>query len=158
MRLGLIADTHGKLRPAVHEVFARVDRILHAGDIGGGEILEELELLAPVTAVYGNVDGGIMRRRLPQVAEIDLDGFRFVVTHGDQFGSPEPEGLKAAFPHADVIVFGHTHRALIRDLPDFSVAINPGSAGPRRFDVVPSVAIVETEPGIPPRARIVPVS
>lgn len=158
MRLGLIADTHGKLRPAVHEVFARVDRILHAGDIGGGEILDELEMLAPVTAVYGNVDSGIMRRRLPQVAEIELDGFRFVVTHGDQFGSPGPEVLKAAFPGADVIVFGHTHRALIHDLPDFSVVINPGAAGPRRFDAAPSVAILETEPGIPPRARIVPVS
>jgi uncharacterized protein len=158
MRLGLIADTHGKLRPAVHEVFAAVDHILHAGDIGAGATLEELELLAPVTAVYGNVDTGIMRRRLPQVAEIELDGFRFVVTHGDQFGSPEPEELKAAFPRADVIVFGHTHQALIRDLPDFSLVINPGSAGPRRFDSVPSVAIMETEPGIPPRARIVPLS
>jgi len=155
MRLGLIADTHGKLRPAVHDVFAKVDRILHAGDVGAGDILDELELLAPVTAVYGNVDSGVMRRRVPQVAELELDGFRFVVTHGDQFGSPAPEGLKAAFPRADVIVFGHTHRALIRDLPDFTVVINPGSAGPRRLDLVPSVAIMETEPGIPPRARIV---
>ena len=158
MRLGLIADTHGKLRPAVHEVFAQVDRILHAGDIGAAEILDELEMLAPVTAVYGNVDPALMRRRLPQVAEIELDGFRFVVTHGDQFGSPEPDGLKAAFPAADVIVFGHTHQALIRDLPDFTVVVNPGSAGPRRFDLAPSVAIMELEPGIPPRARIVPLS
>ena len=158
MRLGLIADTHGKIRPAVHDVFARVDRIVHAGDVGGSEILEELEMLAPVTAVYGNVDGGLLRRRLPQVAEISVDGFTVVVTHGDQFGSPEPERLKAEFPLADVIVFGHTHVALIRDLPDFTVVINPGSAGPRRFDLAPSVAIVETEPGIPPRARIVPLS
>jgi hypothetical protein len=158
MRLGLIADTHGKLRPAVHDVFARVDRILHAGDIGGGEILDELEMLAPVTAVYGNVDSALMRRRLPQVAEVEVDGFAVVVTHGDQLGSPEPDGLKAAFPHADVIVFGHTHRALIRDLPDFTVVVNPGSAGPRRFDLAPSVAIMETEPGIPPRVRIVPLS
>jgi hypothetical protein len=158
MRLGLIADTHGKFRPAVHDVFGGVDRILHAGDIGAAEILDELEMLAPVTAVYGNVDSAIMRRRLPQVAEIELDGFRFVVTHGDQFGSPEPEKLKAAFPDADVIVFGHTHQPLIRDLPDFTVVINPGAAGPRRFDLAPSVAIMELEPGIPPRARIVPLS
>jgi uncharacterized protein len=158
MRLGLIADTHGKLRPKVRDVFAKVDRILHAGDIGGGEVLDELELLAPVTAVYGNVDAVVWRHRLPQVAEIELDGFRFVVTHGDQFGSPQPELLKAEFPQADVIVFGHTHQAVIRDLPDFTVVVNPGAAGPRRFDLVPSVAIMETEPGIPPRARIVPVS
>ena len=158
MRLGLIADTHGNLRPAVHDLFAGVDRILHAGDIGGSEILDELELLAPVTAVYGNVDDGVLRRRLPKVAEIELDGFRFVVTHGDQFSSPEPERLQAAFPHADVIVFGHTHETLIRDLPDFTVVINPGSAGPGRLDLRPSVAIMETEPGIPPRTRIVHLS
>ena len=157
MRLGLIADTHGKVRPEVHDAFARVDHILHAGDIGAAEVLEELELLAPVTAVTGNVDSGVMRRRLPRVAEIELDGFRVVVTHGDQLGSPAPEGLKAAFPRADVIVFGHTHRALIQNLPDFTVVINPGSAGPRRFGLAPSVAIMETEPGIPPRARIVPL-
>jgi len=158
MRLGLIADTHGRVRAGVHDVFAKVDRILHAGDVGDGEVLEELALLAPVTAVYGNVDGGSLRHRLPRVAAVEIDGFRFVVTHGDQFGSPEPDGLKAAFPDADVIVFGHTHRALIRDLPDFTVVVNPGAAGPRRFDLQPSVAIVETEPGIPPRARIVPLS
>jgi putative phosphoesterase len=158
MRLGLVADTHGKLRPAVLDLFARVDHILHAGDIGAAEILDELEMLAPVTAVYGNVDAGVMRRRLPQAAEIEVDGFRFVVTHGDQFSSLEPEGLKAAFPRADVIVFGHTHQALIRALPDFTVVINPGSAGPQRLHLVPSVAIMETEPGIPPRARIVPLS
>ncbi len=157
MRLGLIADTHGILRPAVHEVFKAVDLILHAGDIGGAEILEELEMLAPVTAVYGNVDGRALRRRLPQVATVEVDGFEVVVTHGDQFGSPDPEELKEAFPKADVIVFGHTHRALIRDLPDFTVVINPGAAGAARFDLRASVAIMETEAGIPPRARIVPL-
>jgi putative phosphoesterase len=157
MRLGLIADTHGKLRPEVHDVFAKVDRILHAGDVGGAEILDELELLAPVTAVYGNVDGPPLRRRLPQVATIEVDGFQIVVTHGDQLGSSRPEAFKAAYPRADVIVFGHTHRALIQDLPDFTVVINPGAAGPARSDLPPSVAILETEAGIPPRARIVPL-
>ncbi|HVO34022.1 MAG TPA: metallophosphoesterase family protein [Gemmatimonadales bacterium] len=155
MRLGLIADTHGKVRAQVHEVFRKVDLILHAGDVGGADVLEELELLAPVTAVYGNVDAPIMKRRLPQVARLEVDDLRFVVTHGDQLASREPAALKAAFPDADVIVFGHTHRALIRNLPDFSVVINPGAAGPVRFDCKPSVAILETEPGLPPRARIV---
>lgn len=157
MRLGLIADTHGKLRASVHEVFRRVEDPVHAGDIGGGEILDELELIAPLTAVYGNVDAHL-KRRLPQVAELDIDDLHLVVTHGDQFGSPGPEVLKAAFPKADVIVYGHTHRAVIRDFPDFVVVVNPGAAGPRRFDLKPSVAIMETEPGIPPRVRIVPLA
>jgi hypothetical protein len=155
MRLGIIADTHGLLRAEVHEVFKAVDLILHAGDIGDETILDELALLAPVTAVYGNVDGGALRRRLPRMAEVVADGLRIVVTHGDQFGAPTPASLKAGFPDADVIVYGHTHRPLIHDLPDFSVVLNPGSAGPQRFDLTPSVAIMETEPGIPPRVRIV---
>lgn len=155
MRLGLIADTHGKVRAQVHEVFRTVDLILHAGDLGGADVLEELELLSKVVAVYGNVDAPIIKRRLPQVARLEVDDLRFVVTHGDQLASREPAALKAAFPDADVIVFGHTHRALITNLPDFSVVINPGAAGPVRFDCKPSVAILETEPGLPPRARIV---
>lgn len=155
MRLGILADTHGLLRAEVREVFREVDRILHAGDVGEDAILDELALIAPVSAVFGNVDPGVLRRRLPRVAEETIDGLRFVVTHGDQFGAPKPEDLKAAWPDADVIVYGHTHQPLIRDFPDFSVAVNPGSAGPRRFDLPVTVAIMETEPGIPPRARIV---
>lgn len=158
MRLGIIADTHGLLRPEVHDVFAKVDRIIHAGDVGGdGEILDELALLAPVTAVYGNVDGALMGK-LAGVVEVAIDGFRFVVTHGHELGMPvTPENVKRKWPDADVIVFGHTHQAVIRDFPDFSVALNPGSAGPRRFKDPVTVAIMETEPGIPPRARIVPL-
>src|SRR2546430_6464783 len=80
MRVGVIADTHGLLRPEVFDVFERVDHILHAGDVGRPEILIELEAIAPVTAVYGNSDGSELRARLPQVAEVELDGFAVVVT------------------------------------------------------------------------------
>lgn len=157
MRLGIIADTHGRLRSEVLEMFAQVDRILHAGDVGDPAILDRLAALAPVTAVFGNADGGTLRAKLLRVAEVKIDGFVFVVTHGDQFGAPRPQALKDAFPHADVIVYGHSHRPLIHAFDDFSVALNPGAAGPARFDLTPSVAIMETEPGIPPRARIVPL-
>jgi hypothetical protein len=161
VRLGLLADTHGALRPEVLEIFAKVDLIIHAGDVGDPDVIRQLEAIAPVTAVYGNVDGSILRQRLPRVAELKVDGFVFVVTHGDDFGFPSPRDLKAAYPDADVMVFGHTHRAVLHDFPDFSLAVNPGSAGaadPARSVLPPSVAIVETEPGIPPRARIVPLA
>jgi putative phosphoesterase len=158
VRLGVIADTHGRLRPEVLEVFAGVDRILHAGDVGGAAILEQLGALAPVTAVYGNIDGGTLRARLPRVVELRIDDVQFVLTHGDQFGLPRPEALKEAFPRADVMIYGHSHKPLIHNFDDFSVALNPGAAGPARFDLLPSVAIMETEPGIPPRARIVPLT
>ena len=157
VRVGILSDTHGMLRPEVLDVFAGVDRILHAGDVGDPAILAGLAALAPLTAVYGNVDGGLLRRRLPRVAELKVDGFVFVVTHGDQFGSPEPKTLRAAFPHADVIVYGHTHRPLIHGFEDYSVAVNPGPAGPARSGGTPSVAILDTEPGSPLRARIVPL-
>lgn len=157
MRLGVIADTHGLLRPSVLDVFAEVDHILHAGDVGRPDLLVELEALAPVTAVYGNTDRFDVRSRCRQVARLDLDGLAVTVTHGDQFGSPTVEALREAFPDADVIIFGHTHRPLLK-LVDLTVTVmNPGAAGPARFDLLPSVGIMELEPGIPPRARLVPL-
>ena len=157
MRLGVIADTHGLLRPEVFDVFRDVDHILHAGDLGPIDVLTELESLAPVTAVYGNTDGPEVRSRLLQVAQIELDGFRIVVTHGDQLGSPTPDKLHAAFPEAEILVFGHTHRPLLTLVDVVVTAINPGGAGPRRFGLPPSVGILELEPGIPPRGRLVPL-
>ena len=157
MRLGIIADTHGLLRPEVFDAFAEVDHILHAGDVGPSDLLTELEVLAPVTAVYGNTDGADLRRVLPQVAQLELDGFDIVVTHGDQLGSPTPEGLNAAFPQAQIIVFGHTHRPLLTIVDVVVTVMNPGGAGHRRFGLLPSVGILELEPGIPPRGRIVPL-
>lgn len=155
LRLGIISDTHGLLRPEVFEIFREVDHILHGGDVGSLELLTELEALAPVTAVFGNTDGHDVRARLSAVARVELDGFDIVVTHGDQLGSPTPTKLHEAFPKAEIIVYGHTHRPLL-ELVDRTVTVmNPGGAGPRRFDLAPSVGIMELEPGIPPRARLV---
>lgn len=157
MRLGVIADTHGLLRPEVFHAFAEVDHIVHAGDVGPLDLLTELEALAPVSAVYGNTDGPELRRVLPQVAQLELDGFDIVVTHGDQLGSPTPEGLNQAFPQAQIIVFGHTHRPLLTIVDEVVTVMNPGGAGHRRFGLPPSVGILELEPGIPPRGRLLPL-
>jgi putative phosphoesterase len=157
MRLGVIADTHGLLRPQVFDAFAEVDHILHAGDLGSLDVLTELQALGPVTAVFGNTDGFDIRNVLPQVATIELDGFDIVVTHGDQLGSPTPEKLNAAFPDAQIIVYGHTHRPLLTVVDVVVTVMNPGSAGPRRFNLEPSVGILELEPGIPPRGRLLPL-
>ena len=158
MRLGVISDTHGLLRPEVFRVFERVDHILHAGDVGKPEILIDLEALAPVTAVYGNTDGPELRARLAQVAEVELDGFTVVVTHGDQLGHPTPSELHAAFPRAEIIVYGHTHKPLL-ELVDRTVTVmNPGGAGHPRFGIPPSIGILELEAGIPPRGRLVPLT
>jgi len=155
MRLGIISDTHGRLPSAVFEIFSQVDHILHGGDVGKADVLTELETLAPVTAVYGNVDGFEIRERCPQVAKLELDGFYVTVTHGDQFGTPNPQSLHESFLEAEIIVFGHTHQPLL-ELVDMTVTVmNPGSAGAPRKGIPASVGIMELEPGIPPRARLV---
>ena len=158
MRIGVISDTHGLLRPEVFEVFREVGHILHGGDVGPAAVLDDLRTIAPVTAVYGNTDGWELRSRLPQVATVELDGFSIVVTHGDQFGVPTPQKLQVAFPDAEIIVFGHTHRPLLTLVDVVVTVMNPGGAGPRRFDLPASVGILELEPGIPPRARLVPLT
>lgn len=144
MLLGLISDTHGLLRPEVAEAFDGVERILHAGDVGSRDVLLGLERLAPVTAVRGNVDGGL---DLPDVARLDLAGVRVVVVHGHRLGSPTPEKVAAAHPRADLVVFGHSHRPLVRRLGDVLV-VNPGSAGRRRFRDPVSVARAELHDGL----------
>lgn len=157
MRLGVLSDTHGLLRPEVFDVFREVDHILHGGDVGEPDILIALEAIAPVTAVYGNTDGAELRARLPQVAEVELDGFAIVVTHGDQFEHATPAALHDAFPTAEIIVYGHTHKPVL-ELVDRTVTVmNPGGAGHPRFGIAPSVGIMELEAGIPPRARLVPL-
>src|SRR5258707_7763542 len=107
MRLGIISDTHGLLRPEVFEVFEDVDHILHGGDVGKLEVLADLETLAPVTAGYGNTDGPALRAPLPQVAQGQLDVFDIVVTHGDHVGGSTPAHLLAPYPSAEIIAFAH---------------------------------------------------
>jgi putative phosphoesterase len=135
--IGLISDTHGLLRPSVFQALAGVDAILHAGDVGDNGILDELSLIAPVDAVYGNTDAP-GHPRLSASIERRVGGVSIHVSHGHEVGRPTPERLLAAYS-ADVIVYGHTHRQLIVRAGD-RVVVNPGAAGARRFDLVPSVA------------------
>lgn len=158
MRLGIISDTHGLLRPEVFEVFKEVDQIIHAGDIGSIDLLTELEAIAPVLAVYGNTDGFDVRSRVPSVIETQIEGLDFVILHGDQVGSPNPQNLHQTFPNAEVIIYGHTHRPLLTTVDVVVTVMNPGGAGPRRFNLPASVGVMELEAGLPPRARLVPLT
>jgi uncharacterized protein len=135
--IGLISDTHGLVRPDVHTALAGVELILHAGDVGGDDILDELQLIAPVHAVYGNTDPP-GQPRLTDSIEMTLGGVRVHVSHGHEVGSPTPAKLLARYS-ADVIVYGHTHKQLLTNA-DGRWVVNPGAAGPRRFDLMPSVA------------------
>ena len=124
--------------------FESVDQILHAGDIGSAELLIELEAIAPVTAVWGNTDGWKLRERLTEVARVEIEGVDCRVMHGHQLGSPTPEAIAQRFPDAGLVVFGHSHQALIRRVGTVCT-VNPGSAGPKRFRTVPTLAIARAE-------------
>ena len=137
IEVGLISDTHGLLRPTVHQALAGVSLILHAGDVGEDGILDELELIAPVMAVRGNTDAP-GRPRLEARIDREIGALRVHVSHGHELGHPTTEKLLAAYD-ADVIIYGHTHRPLIAR-EGTRLVVNPGAAGPRRFDLLPSVA------------------
>ena len=134
-RVGLISDTHGLLRPEVHEALAGVELILHAGDVGEG-VLDELSLIAPVEAVYGNTDSSRDPRLVREIVR-EIGGLTVHVSHGHEVGAPTAERLLTRYPH-DVILFGHTHRPLVTRA-DGRLVVNPGAAGPRRFELLPSV-------------------
>ena len=151
--IGLISDTHGLLRNEVYGAFEGVDEILHAGDIGDPAILDELEVIAPVQAVYGNVDGWDVRRRVSERVELERAGQRLVMIHGHQYGSPKVEVLARDFPSASVIVYGHTHQPLIRRQGG-ALVINPGSAGQRRFRAPVTAARLTVAPNREPRAEL----
>jgi putative phosphoesterase len=136
--VGLISDTHGLVRPQIAAAFARVDLILHAGDVGGPEVLDALASIAPVEAVYGNVDDP-HNPALAKERVVTVGGMTIHVSHGHELGRPTPELALARYA-GDVVVFGHTHRAVTVRTAAGRLAINPGAAGPRRFDIKPSVA------------------
>ena len=150
MLVGLIADTHGLLRPEVADAFAGVEHVLHAGDVGSQDVLDGLAALAPVTAVRGNVDGGL---DLPELARLELAGVRVVVLHGHRLASRTPDSVAAAHPDAGLVVFGHSHRPVVGRVGEV-LAVNPGSAGRQRFRNPVTVALAELDDGAA-RARLV---
>jgi hypothetical protein len=148
LTIGVISDTHGLLRPEAIHALMGVDHILHAGDVGDPLILDKLRWIAPLTAVRGNVDVTGVCRRLPASYVIELGGRYFYLVHSldDLDLNPAAAGIAA-------VVSGHTHRAAKR-VRDGVLYLNPGSAGPRRFDLPVTLARVSVEDGAV-RARIV---
>ncbi len=142
--IGLVSDTHGLVRPECFEALDGVDLIFHAGDVGGREVLSVLSKIAPVQAVFGNTDPPGDPALCAHFAET-IGGVTIHVSHGNELGSPTPEKLLARYD-ADVIVFGHTHRALIVEAGG-RLVVNPGAAGPRRFHFLPSVARLQIRNG-----------
>lgn len=138
---GLISDTHGLLRPEARRALAGVDLIIHAGDIGAPQILEQLRALAPVHAVRGNNDREPWARDLPETEALELEGATLYVLHdlSELDLDPAAGGFAA-------VVTGHSHRPAM-STRDGVLYINPGSAGPRRFSLPVAVGLLEIVSG-----------
>jgi hypothetical protein len=137
MRIGVISDTHGLLRAEACQALRGVQLIIHAGDVGAPEILTQLKRIAPVFAVRGNVDTQPWAEELPITTVVEVSGFHFYVLHNLRELDLNPRA--AGF---DAIVSGHTHRAEQRHDADV-LYLNPGSAGPRRFQLPVTLALLE---------------
>ena len=134
MRIGVISDTHGLLRPEAEQHLTGVAHIIHAGDIGRPEIITALGRIAPVTAIRGNVDTADWAARYPATITFELGGRSIHVVHDvhDLALDPVARGI-------DIVISGHSHQPGIATV-DGVLYLNPGSAGPRRFDLPVSVA------------------
>lgn len=145
MRIGVISDTHGYLDPRAAAALQGVAQILHAGDIGGAAIVAALEAIAPVAAVYGNVDAGTpLARSYPSTLRLELEGVRIHMTHIG--GRPADLARTLPSPQPDVYIFGHSHVAL-QETVDGVLFLNPGAAGRPRFGGGLSVALLEVAAG-----------
>lgn len=142
MRIGVISDTHGLFDRAITRHFAGVDHILHAGDIGRGDVLAQLQQIAPVTAVSGNVDG-FEASGVPVEQVIELSGRRIAITHRLYAGGRlTKEGMNLLARIRPVVcVYGHTHQPRA-EWPDGVLFFNPGSAGPSRFHLSRAVGLL----------------
>lgn len=144
MRVGILSDTHGTLRPRVAELLAGCERILHAGDVGDPALLERLAAIAPLSAVRGNVDGEGALADLPPRVAGTLDGLPFRMTH-------RREDVERDWPRlCRLVVFGHSHRPELEWNGD-CLLLNPGSCGSRRFHLPLTMAILTVRDG-----RLVP--
>ena len=143
--VGVISDTHGLTRPQAIDALAGSDLIIHAGDVGRPEVLDALRALAPVHAVRGNVDTGRWAARLPMTELVEVGGHRLYVLHIVDALERDPPAAGFA-----AVIFGHSHKPSIATR-DGVLWLNPGSAGPRRFDLPVTVARIRvTESGLLP--------
>ena len=141
-KIGLISDTHGLLRPEAVRALAGSELILHAGDIGDPEILDELRKIAPVIAIRGNVDVSGACAELPATDVVELGGKLFYLVH-----SVHDLDINPAVAGVAMVVSGHSHKASV-SVKGGVVFFNPGSAGPRRFSLPVTVGFVTVEDGV----------
>lgn len=148
MQVGVISDTHGLLRPQAIAALRGSELILHAGDIGQPEVLEELKTLAPVIAIRGNIDRGAWAAAIPEQETVEIAAVLIHLLHSVKDLTIDLKTLGI-----QVVISGHSHKPMIEEKQGV-LFINPGSAGPRRFKLPISVAHLQIE-GAQARAQII---
>ena len=142
MRIGVISDTHGLLRPEALASLEGCQRIIHAGDIGKPSVLAALRAIASLDAIRGNIDNGDWAQGLPEYLELDHNGVRIYVLHDLKRLNFDP-----AARGIGVVISGHSHKPAIQRRDDKVLYLNPGSAGPRRFKLPISLALLDIDSG-----------
>jgi putative phosphoesterase len=130
MRIGIVSDTHDRVLPALHAALGGVDEILHAGDVASTETLAEIETIAPVTAVRGNMDDRALADRLPKELVVERSGVRIALVHGHRVGHASVDDLAERFGErgVDLVVWGHIHEPVSEEREGVRY-FNPGTAG-----------------------------
>lgn len=159
MEIGILSDTHGWFHPGLTDDLRGVDLILHAGDVGDVDILDALRTIAPVRAVYGNVDGWDVRAEAPEIDEFEIGGMRFMMTHiaGRPGRWQRGMGRRLSDDPPDVFICGHSHILQIERVDALAgmLFINPGAAGRQGFHLKKTCIRLYVDSGTARRADII---
>ena len=149
MKIGVVSDTHGLLRPEVAPALAGVQHILHLGDVGNPEILAALGKFAPITAIRGNIDRSGPCANLPEIEIFEAEGFSLYLLHNLDLLDLDPAAASFA-----AVLFGHSHKPSIEHRKGV-LYFNPGSCGPRRFHLPVSIGLLHANRNSPLQAEII---
>jgi putative phosphoesterase len=150
VKIGVISDTHGLLRPEALAALEGSDFIVHAGDIGAADLLDKLREIAPVTAVRGNMDGEPWAQKIPTAEVLEVGGLSIYILHKLADLDLKPEAARFA-----AVIYGHSHVPK-QEMKNQVLYFNPGSAGPRRFKLPVSLGRLVVS-GQSVRGEIVPI-
>ncbi|MCC5927758.1 MAG: metallophosphoesterase family protein [Cyclobacteriaceae bacterium] len=150
MNIGILSDTHGFFDPKIADYFSDCDEIWHAGDIGNHETAKQLEAMKPFRAVYGNIDGGILRQLYPLQLAFTIEGVKICMIHIGGYPGKYAKGVKAWLEKEkpDIFICGHSH--ILKVMPDRKLKllhINPGAAGKQGFHQVRTLILLEIGSG-----------
>lgn len=160
-KIGIISDTHGWWDDKYIQYFKECDEIWHAGDIGSDDLAQQLNNIAPLRAVYGNIDGGMLRKQYPEIDKFEVEGIKVIMTHIGGYPGKYAPGIKSLLIHEKPTIFiaGHSHILKVMHDPILHVLyINPGAAGRQGWQTVRTLILLTLDNGKPVDCEVVELS